>query len=176
MRQTIVPGGTIESLTEEETRDLVRQIYRETVENRVRAEGTATLDANGTGTVEVYTVPIGFEFEVRRVLIESDAGYFWVKTVPGGGQGATSPIVPIEFLRSGESLGTPHIDNVIKTGTPQDEVWYLFPHVDTWSKEQGPYIRNGETFETVFRNCTNFASKNVQVTAEGLLRRPPPVR
>lgn len=175
MKQTLVPGATLDALTPDEARELLRQEYRATVEQRVRAEGTLKLDGTGSGIVEVYTCPIGFEFEARRAVIAIDAGYWWFKTVPLGGIAGGSAVVPLEYLRSGETNGRPNADYV-RTGGAQDEVWYLVPHLDTWSREQGPYIRNGETFEVAFRAIPNAANMNVQVTVEGIQRRPPPVR
>jgi hypothetical protein len=175
VKTTIVPGAALDVLTPDEARELLRQEYRQTVEQHVRAEGTGKMDGTGTGTIDIYTCPVGFEFEARRILIESDQLYHWVKTVPALGQGAPGQaVIPLEYLRSGESLGRPFQDMVIKTAVPTDEVWYLFPHLDTWSAQQGPYLRNGETLQLACRGCVSFASINVQVTVEGIQRRPPP--
>lgn len=176
MKQTIVPGAQLDVLTEDEARELLRREYRQTVEQRIRAEGTVKLDATGTGVVEIYTCPVGFEFEARRIMIASDLGYYILKTTPSGGGGAgANSTVRLEYLRSGESLGRPNSDNVITSATPNDEVWFILPHTDTWSREQGPYIRNGETLELAVRGIAALANINMQVTAEGLQRRPPPV-
>jgi hypothetical protein len=173
MLQTVVPGAKIDSLTYEETRELIRSEYRTAVENRVRAEATVRLDATGTGVLDVYTVPVGFEFELRRLNIASDTGYGWAKFIPQGGGTGQSSVVPIEYLRSGESLSRAVPDKYFDSTTPTNETWYLFPHVETWSREQGPYLRNGEILQVAFRAVAFVASVGVQVTAEGLLRKPP---
>lgn len=177
MRTLIKPGSPIETLTPDEARDIIQQEYRKQVFQHVRAEGTAKMDATGTGQVDAYTCPMGFEFECRRILIEGDAGLFWLKALPALGQGGPSQLVnPLEYMRSGESIGIPTVSNVIKTAVPQDEVWWLFPHLDTWGDQQGPYIRNGETLSLNLRGLINSANLTIQVTVEGLQRRPPPAR
>jgi hypothetical protein len=180
MQHTIVPGMKIESLTADETRDLIRQEFRTEVKQRVRAEGTGKADNNGTVTVDVYAVPVGFEFELRRINLACDGGYSWGKVIPDGGGAGSTTIVPIEYLRSGESICRAEVDKYFDTAAPTEQTWYLFPHVETWGDQQGPYLRNGEILQVAFRALNNLISGgvglNVQVTAEGLLRRPPPIR
>ena len=70
MRQQVVPGGSIEAITPLEMAELLEHLYREEVEERVRGAATIALDANGNGQDEVYSPPVGFEFEARRVSVE----------------------------------------------------------------------------------------------------------
>lgn len=156
MRQAIIPGGTIEALTPEEAVELLRATYREDVQTRIRAAGTVTLDGTGGGTEEVYTPPAGFEFEARRVSLDLDTA-----TDPGTGQVALGAGKTVEYLRSGTR---------IEWGQPQFGAAVQVPGVQTWGDEQGPYIRNGETFEVRVRGFT--ANAHLGVTVEGILRRP----
>ncbi len=157
MRQPVVPGGTIDALTPEEAVELLRASYREEVEERVRAPATIQLDVNGNGVDEVYSPPVGFEFEARRVQIDlSSAADPATGNVALNAAGKT-----VEYLRSGQR---------IEWGQPQYGAAVQVPGVQTWGDEQGPYIRNGEVFEVRARGLT--ANATLDVTVEGILRRP----
>jgi hypothetical protein len=157
MRQLVQPGGYIEALTATEAAELLRSSYREAVEERVRAPATIALDANGNGQDEVYSPPLGFEFEARRISIELSTA-----TDPATGNVALNAAgKTVEYLRSGTR---------IEWGQPAYGAAVQVPGVQSWGDEQGPYIRNGEVFEVRVRGLT--ASATLDVTVEGILRRP----
>jgi hypothetical protein len=159
VRQTVAPGKQIEALTPDEARELLRAEFRQTVEHRVRAEGNIRLDANGNGTIELYTVPQGFEFDARRVTLDLDQA-----SDPSTGAVVLNAAGKfIEYLRAGER---------IEYGQPQYGASVQVPGAQTWSREQGPYLRNGETFEVAAHGLT--AAGGFRATVEGILRRPPP--
>jgi hypothetical protein len=157
MRQTVTPGGTIEALTPDEAAELLQANYRQDVEERVRAAGTIALDVNGNGTEEVYNPPVGFEFEARRISLDLSTS-----TDPATGNVTLNAAgKTVEYLRSGTR---------IEWGQPAYGAAVQVPGVQSWGDEQGPYIRNGEVFEVRVRGLT--ASATLDVTVEGILRRP----
>ena len=158
MRQKIVPGAELEVLTPLEAVELLEHLYREEVEYRVRGAATIALDATGAGQDEVYNPPLGMEFEARRVSIDlASATDPFTGAVLLNAAGKT-----IEYLRSGTR---------IEWGQPSYGAAIQVPGVQTWGDEQGPYIRNGEVFEVRARGLT--ANGSLDVTVEGILRRPP---
>lgn len=162
MLQQVVPGKSIDALTPDEARDLFRSLYKETVESRVRAAATIALDASGNGQDEVYTVPAGFEFEARRVVLD-------LNTAADPSTGSVVLNVAgkyVQYLRSG---------TVIEYGNPVGSTGSIqVPGKETWSREQGPYFRNDEVFEVKVVGLT--ASAILKVWVEGILRRLPPLR
>lgn len=150
MRQTIRPGGSIDALTPDE---LFRLIPRPERVTRVRAPETVTLDSSGNGLVVVYKVPIGAEFAIRRVVVSL---------------GTADPTTGAVLLNvAGKCLVYRRSGNPIEFGQPQYGSSVQVPGVQTWGDQQGPYIRNGETFEVLAVGLT----PNIQLTAsvEGLL-------
>lgn len=158
MRTKIVPGAELEVLTPAEAEELLRADYRTEVVERVRATATIALDANGNGQDEVYNPPLGFEFAARRVAVELSTA-----TDPATGNVALNAAgKTVEYLRSGVR---------IEWGQPQYGGAVQVPGVQTWGDQQGPYVRNGEVFEVRARGLT--ANATLEVTVEGVLRRPP---
>lgn len=159
MRTKIVPGAELEVLTPGEAAELVRSAYRETVEERVRAAQTIKLDANGAGEDDVYSPPLGFEFEARRISVDLDSA-----ADPATGNVTLNAAgKTVEYLRG--VAGTR-----IEWGQPQYGAAVQVPGIQTWGSEQGPYIRNGETFAVRARGLT--ANATLNVTVEGILKRP----
>lgn len=72
MKQTITHGATIDTVTPEEAAKIIEAMNRRDAAQRVRATATIKLDANGNGQDEVYGVPAGYEFGVRRVFLDLD--------------------------------------------------------------------------------------------------------
>lgn len=66
MRQTLKPGQPVDFVTPDE---LAALIPRPSEETRIRVPQGVALNPNGAGQVEVYEVPAGYEFEVRRVVL-----------------------------------------------------------------------------------------------------------
>lgn len=162
MRQAVIPGKPIDALTSAEAAELFQSLWRETVEERVRAAANIKLDASGSGQDEIYTVPLGFEFEARRVSLDLDTA-----SDPSTGNVALNVAGKfVRYLRSGTPIeyAVPISPNAV----PQ------VPGVQSWGDEQGPYFRNGEVFEVLARGLTG--ASILAVTVEGILRRPPPKR
>lgn len=157
MKQTIKHGATIDAMTPGEAQALL-QAYRERdMPKRVRASRTVQLDATGAGQDEVYTVPPGWEFETRRIVLDLD-----LATDPNTGNVALNAAGrAVEYLRSGTR---------IEYGLPQGPAGAQVPGVQTWGAEQGPYLRNGEVLEVKVRGLT--ANAILTATVEGILKRP----
>lgn len=77
-RQKVVPGGEIEfdALTHAEAMELAQAFFRKTVSERVRAQNGGKTDAAGAASIDVYTVPLGQEFRLCRVVVEADGFTF----------------------------------------------------------------------------------------------------
>lgn len=156
MRQTVQLGKPLDFLTQDE---LVRLLPRPLEVTRIRATETIQLDATGSGQDEVYKVPMGYEFAARRVTLDI-----------GGATDPSTGNVPLNvagkfvaYLRSGARIE--YAVPISPNTAPQ------VPGVQTWAKEQGPYLRNGEVFEVQAKGLT--ASAVLTVVLEGLLTRPP---
>lgn len=160
MRQTLVPGGAIDALTREEARELFAGAYRQTVEERVRPSGVIVLDGAGNGQEELYTVPAGFELEVRRIVLDLSTA-----SDPNTGNVALGAGKFVQYLRGGA---------VIEYGQPTYGPTLQVPGSQSWGDEQGPYLRNLETFEVRAVGLT--AGATLVARLEGILRRPPPER
>lgn len=152
-------GNTFDALTPKEAETMLRAIHTRDRPVRVRATQIVILDAAGNAQDEVYSVPVGFEFEARRVMLDLDTA-----TDPSTGN------VPlnvagrsVEYLRSGTRIEYAIPDS--PNGPPAQ-----VPGIQTWGSEQGPYLRNGETFEIRARGLT--AGSRLSVTVEGILSRP----
>jgi hypothetical protein len=154
VRQAVIPGGSLEVLTPAEAADLIAAGFRENVTTRVRVEGSGVADATGFLSLDLYTVPAGWEFELRRYVVTIDGFTPGNQFTIGAGGYAY-------FARSGEL-----ILYVLSAGTTPK-----FPYQDSFGEEQGPYIRNNETLQFVI--IVGPVSTRMQVQAEGILRRPP---
>src|SRR6266487_1083931 len=98
MRQLVAPGKMIDALTPAEAAELLEARFAETVHERVRAGANIKLDAAGAGQDEVYIVPLGFEFEARRVVLDYSGS-----TDPNTGATQLNGIgVAVDYLRSGQ--------------------------------------------------------------------------
>lgn len=154
---TIKHGATIDALTPDEARVMLAKALttRQDTRERLRAPANIQLDAAGNGQDEVYSVPLGFELEVRRVTVDlNTAADPSTGNVPLNVAAKT-----VEYLRSGTRIeyAVPTSPNAI----PQ------VPGVQTWGDQQGPYLRNGETFEVRARGLT--ANAILIVTLEGII-------
>lgn len=156
MKQRIVPGAEIDFLTQDE---LFKLIQRPTQITRVRAPGSITLDASGNGDDEIYKVPAGYEFQIRRVVCTMTGA---VPNDPNTGNVLLNAAGKfVAYMRSGQ---------LIEYGQPQYGAAIQVPGVQTWGDEQGPYLRNGEVFGVLARGLT--AATQLSVYVEGLLKRP----
>ena len=155
MRQVIKPGQPVDFLTPDE---MMHLIPRPAEESRVRAAVSIQLDANGNGQAEAYNVPAGYEFEARRVVLDIGGS-----TDPSTGNVALNVAGKfVRYLRSGNPIE--YAVPAAPTGTAQ------VPGVQTWSREQGPYLRNKETFEIQAKGLT--ANAVLRADVEGVLIRP----
>lgn len=157
MRQRIVHGTEIDTATPGEVSQIVAALH-EPERTRVRAPQAVLLDANGNGQDEVYKVPMGYEFFVRRVFLNlSTASDPSTGNVPLNVAGKF-----VAYLRSGNLIeyAVPISPNAV----PQ------VPGAQNWGDQQGPYLRNAEVFEVQARGLTPNAS--LMVTVEGILRKP----
>lgn len=157
MKQAVIPGGHLDALTLDEARELIEGVFQKQTEERVRASATIALDGTGSGKDEVYTCPVGFEFEARRVTLEL-----------GGADPVTGAVAlnaaghNVRYLRSGAIIawGQPFYGSVLQV-----------PGSESWGDEQGPYVRNGEVFEVAAVGLT--PNVNLEVLVEGIQRRLP---
>jgi len=156
MQQVVRPGYPLNFLTPDEA---VRLIPRPREESRVRAPATFQLDGTGGGTLDVFEVEAGYEFEARRVVITLTGN---MPSDPNTGNVALNAAGKwCAYLRSG---------SLIEYGQPAYGGQIQVPGVQTWSREQGPYLRNQEVFQVRVAGLT--ASGVLAVYLEGILVRP----
>lgn len=158
MKQEVKHGATIDTLTPAEAAKMLDAIRERDGVSRVRATATIKLDAGGNGQDEVFQVPMGFEFALRRVTVDLDTA-----ADPSTGNVALNVAgKTVQYLRSGTRIeyGAPQSPNAI----PQ------VPGVQTWGDQQGPYFRNGEVFEVRATGLT--AAAILTVIAEGIQYKP----
>lgn len=158
MRQRIIHGAFVDMVTPDE---LYKAIPRPEQVTRVRAPGSVPLGAGGSAPpADIYKVPIGFEFAVRRIVLSptgnADADPSTVKVAFAAG-------IYVAYLRSGQ---------LIEYAQTQYGAAYQVPGVQTWGDEQGPYLRNGEVFGIHPVGLAAFANQVLNCYVEGVLRRP----
>lgn len=88
----------------------------------------------GAGTVNVYAVPPGYTFEVRRVHLELNTVEVLNAAIPLAGIGA------VQYLRSGARIewGNPRCSSINGGSVPGDQ---------NWAEEEGPFLSGGEVFQ-----------------------------
>lgn len=171
MKQRIGNGAILDAVTSDEMASMLIQEKREVL-SRVRAPFTVTLTATGSAVVAVYKVPAAMEFELRRISL-----FIGGLTLPTGNTpgtnfillgGATPATGGIALLRS---------DVMIEWLAPQGPQGAQLPGVQTWSKQQGPYMRNGEVLQiqVVGALGTLTAGASLAGVAEGVLTNQVPV-
>lgn len=159
MKQTIKHGAELLLVTTQEAQQIfakratTRRRYR-----RIRATATLVLDAAGNGQIEVYAVPFGCQFALRRVTIDSGVNDPNASNIGIGVAGKF-----VEYLRSGARIEYANAINPSGVSTAR------LPGVQTWGSEQGPTFINGEVFEVKFTGCI-IAGATFEVIAEGILR------
>lgn len=159
-RTLLKHGAHLEAATPGEVQRIVGDLLsaRQSFETRVRAAQTVKCDSTGAGRDDVYTVPVGFEFEVRRVFLQSDQ-----RTVSNQPLALNTVGLIVEYLRSGRRI---EYANTTQFGG------YQIPGTQTWSREQGPYLINGEVFQVNVVGLSNGEVLNVDI--EGILRKIQP--
>jgi hypothetical protein len=159
---TIKHGAILNAVSREEVEQLLQQYTtRQQTRERVRAPATTILDATGAGLLEVYIVPIGWELEVRRV--QFDLSTVNETNVATASVSLNTPGFAVQYLRSGTRIewGMP--------GSPANN--FKVPGVQTWGAEQGPYLRNGETFEVRALLGAGVSGASLTILMEGILTR-----
>lgn len=157
-RTAIKHGAVIDAASPAEIESLLRSRTRSRNAKRVRATTTVKLDTTGNGDDDVYNVPVGFQFEARRVVLDLDTA-----ADPNSGNVLLNIAGrAVEYLRSGSRIeyGAPFGSN------GQIQV----PGIQTWGSEQGPYLRNGETFTVRVKGLT--PNSILTVNVEGILSKP----
>ena len=157
MRQRIVNGAFVDMVTPDE---LYRAIPRPEQTTRVRAPESIALDASGSGFGDIYKVPAGYEFEVRRTVLspsgDIDADPSTTRVVFAAG-------IYVAYLRS---------DQLLEYAQTQYGASFQVPGAQNWGAEQGPYLRNAEVFRIHAVGLAAFANKNLSCYVEGILKRP----
>lgn len=156
-RQRVVHGAFIDTVTPDE---MYRMIPRPPRKTRMRVGATLALDATGSGRADVYKVPIGGEFEARRVMLNLESA-----ADPSTGNVALNVAGKfVKYLRSGTLIeyAVPFGPNAVSQ----------IPGVQTWGAEQGPYLRNGEVFQIQALGLT--ASVVLSIFVEGILEENDP--
>lgn len=154
MRQVLKPGQPVEFVTPDE---IARLIPRPSEETRIRMPQGMQLNAAGAGQIEVYKIPAGYEFEVRRVVVTLTGN---VPSDPN-----TAPVLLnaagkfVAYLRSG---------SLIEYAQPMYGASLQVPGVQTWGDEQGPYLQNAEVFEVAAAGLP--ANGQLNVYMEGILK------
>lgn len=159
MKQKIVHGAEIDFVTPDEMYNL---IARSEAKDRVRTSQNIQLDGNGNGstgqdTDDLYTCPAGMEFELRRIFVTMS-----------GATGPNDGNVPINvagkwlaLLRSGTVIE--YLNPASAAGIPS------IPGMQSWSREQGPYLRNSEALEVQAHGFA--ANAIITVAIEGIQKR-----
>lgn len=166
MKQKVRAGGELDIPTLEEIRAL---FYGGPIRDRIIATANIALNAVGNGTSannveDLYTVPQGMQCEIRRVAL----------TVTGatGPMNGNIPLnvagVGIAYLRSGTIMEWANPASA--AGIPS------VPGSQSWSKEQGPYLQNGQSFEVSCFGLAAAAGGFLTVTVEGIQTDPRPPR
>ena len=158
-KQQIVPGGTIDALTADELKQLIEALTRRDVVERVRAQSNGKTDGTGFVVVEVYTVDVGMEFRLSRVVVEADgfsfAGLF------------TNAAGSVTIQRGADAAGKGQIEDGFNLAAGLPNVW-------TGSSGASPRYLNGEKVAIVLVGGP--ANTNVNVRIQGDLmperRRP----
>lgn len=155
-KQRIIHGGHIDALTADE---FYRAIRRPEQKTRVRAPVNLKLDAAGAGAVDVYKIPTGMQFEIRRVVFTLS-----------GNQPTDPNTNNILLNAAGKWAAYLRGGSLIEMAQPQYGAAVQVPGVQTWGDQQGPYLQNGEVFGVQVAGLV--ASGILNVYMEGILTRP----
>lgn len=160
MRQRIIHGAFVDMVTPDE---LYKAIRRPVEITRIRASETVQLDANGTsgGPVAVYKVPIGTEFDIRRVSFELSG--VTELNLQGSSVSLASVGTSIRYFRSGNPIEFAYPVSPVASSPAR------VPGVQTWGDQQGPYMRNGEVFQIASVLQVAQATWSLTMTVEGIL-------
>jgi hypothetical protein len=149
VKQRLVAGGEIDALSVDEARALFDELAGKLATRTVRPAKDGRTDAAGALTLSVYTVPIGMELEVNRLLVTADgftpaapylnaAGYLYVLragvvvdflSLATGGLPAlsTDGTGPAVRYRNGEDVGIALVSGPASTKVQAAIQGRLFP-------------------------------------------------
>ena len=150
-------GGTLDVLTPDE---FVRLIPRPEQKSQVRATGTIELNAAGSGSIDLYKVPTGYELVVHRFEVY----------IGGGSPPLPGPVTGAVALNAGAYLALLRSGTLITYGQPVYGGTLQVPGEQSWGEWQGPYLRNGEVFQVAAAGLT--ANVSLTVMIQGSLRLP----
>lgn len=156
MKQRITPGAMIDVLTQDE---LVKLIKRPEQDTRIRASSSVALNASGNGVDEIYKVPAGYDFELRRIVLTMTGA---VPSDPNTGN--------VALNAAGKFVALMRSDQLLEYLQPSYGAAIQVPGAQTWGYQQGPYLRNGEVLGIQAAGLT--ANTQLSVYIEGVLRRP----
>lgn len=156
MKQVIKPGQVIDFVTPDEVAALLPRGRQVT---RIREPAEIGLNGAGAGIGSVYIVPAGYEFEVRRIVLVLTGN---APSDPNTGNVLLNAAGKfVAYMRSG---------SLIEYGQPAYGGAIQVPGVQTWGDQQGPYLRNKESFDVQAAGLT--AGGQLNVYLEGILTRP----
>lgn len=156
MRQMVRPGGHIETVTPDEVVKILHSQRRDWEVFRA-AESSNPLNANGQGQLDVYQCPAGMEAAVRRVSIYQSPG--------------ADPISTQQLLNAaGKFCYYTRNDQFIEYAIPLGPAGQAqIPGLQTWSFEEGPYLRNQEVFGLNINLGSGAAGQTVVIQVQGRL-------
>ena len=150
MKFKLHAGAEIDVLSPDEAREIVVEALgraREELNEIARPAESGVTDATGAVTIEVYTVPMGYEFALNRLVIDAD-GF-----TPGAP--FKSGVGFIDVRRAGKRVDFVNLQNGI-------------PALAVDGPDTAIRFRNGEQLEVVLVGGP--ANTTVQVGAQGRLR------
>ncbi len=154
MRQRIIHGAEIDAVTPDELGGILSLMSAKDDVTHIRAGASVLLNSAGAGTVEVYKCPAGYTFELRRVVLAIST--------------ASDPYTGNVLFASGTYVTYNRSGSIIEYGIPlAPTAAAQIPGMQTWAREEGPIIANGEVFEVAAYGLTANAEFTAKI--EGLL-------
>jgi hypothetical protein len=127
---------------------------------RHRIPASLALDGTGSGKVNIWDIPAGMKFEVRRIMLSLTGN---VPSDPNTGN--------VLLNAAGKFVALLRSDSLIEYLQPTYGAAIQVPGIQTWSREQGPYIANKEVLQLQAAGLTGNLELGIYV--EGILEVPP---
>lgn len=130
---------------------------------RIRVPAAGILGAFSRLYLPVYTVPVGYVFDGRRIAFDMADIAFDGSDLLAQSAPLADPSSTLEYLRSGLR---------IEWGNPQNPCYPgqgAVPGLQNWGEDEGPHLTGGETFEVKMRLSTG--GFRIIVLLEGILSR-----
>lgn len=156
MRQRVVHGAFVDFVTPDE---LYKAIPRPRQLTRIRVPGSLQLTAAGGGAEDIYKVPNGMTFEIRRIVASLSGN---VPSDPNTGN--------VLLNVAGKWLALLRSGSLIEYMAPVYGSAIQVPGTQTWGAEQGPFLANGEVLGIAVNGLT--ANAVLSTYVEGILTRP----